>query len=119
MIVLDTTILIDAVGTDHPLRAPCRSLFELARDGAVRAATTVEAVQEFTQVRARRRSLAEADARAREYGRGLSPIMQPDDGDLFDGLGLFEASRYLSFLLSCSTPSHVTAVVIVTCCCWC
>ncbi len=95
MIVLDTTILVYAVGTDHPLRAPCRSLLELARDGAVRATTTVEVVQEFTQVRARRRSRAEAAARAREYGHGLSPLMQPDDGDLFDGLGLFEASHDL------------------------
>ncbi len=95
MIVLDTTILVYAVGTEHPLKAPCRSLLELARDGVVRAGTTIEVVQEFTQVRARRRSRAEAAARGREYGRGLSPLMQPDEGDLFEGLNLFEVSRDL------------------------
>jgi predicted nucleic acid-binding protein len=92
VIVLDTTILVYAVGADHPLRAPCRTLLELVRDGEVRASTTVEVVQEFAHVRSRRRPRAEAAARAREYALGLSPLTRPEEADLLDGLNLFEMS---------------------------
>lgn len=92
MIVLDTTILVYAVGAEHPLRQPCRDLVELVRDGRVRARTTVEVIQEFAHVRARRRSRADAATRARDYARGLSPLVRPREDELLDGLGLFEAS---------------------------
>lgn len=45
MILLDTTILVYAVGTDHHLREPCRQLLEGVRDGRLRACTTVEVIQ--------------------------------------------------------------------------
>lgn len=90
MILVDTTILIYAVGEEHPLRLPAREFVGLVRDGLVRATTTVEAVQEFAHVRARRRPRQDAAARAREYARGLSPLVRPDQDDLFEGLGLFE-----------------------------
>ncbi len=95
MIILDTTILVYAVGTDHPLRAPCRELIELVRDGAVRATTTIEVIQEFTHVRSRRRSREEAALLAREYGRGLAPLVLLEPDDLFDGLELFEVTDEL------------------------
>lgn len=41
MIVLDTTVLSYAVGTEHPLRAPCRRLLQAHGNGLVEAATTV------------------------------------------------------------------------------
>ncbi|MHB1525338.1 MAG: type II toxin-antitoxin system VapC family toxin [Candidatus Dormibacteria bacterium] len=90
MIVLDTTILVYGVGSEHPLRGPCRALLELVRDGVVRGGTTVEVVQEFAHVRSRRRPRAEAADRAREYARGLSPLVQPDEEDVFGGLDLFQ-----------------------------
>lgn len=90
MILVDTTILIYAVGEDHPLRSPAREFVGLVRDGLIRATTTVEAVQEFAHVRARRRSRQDAAERAREYSRGLSPLVRPDRDDLLEGLGLFE-----------------------------
>lgn len=95
MIILDTTILVYALGAAHPLRDPSRALVELVRDGAVRAGTTVEVLQEFVHVRSRRRSLAEAAARAREYAIGFSPLIRPDEDDLFRGLELFQGSEAL------------------------
>jgi predicted nucleic acid-binding protein len=95
VIVLDTTVLVYAVGAGHVLREPSRGLLALARDGALRATTTLEVVQEFAHVRARRRPRAEAAARAREYAEGLGPLLRPDADDLADGLTLFEESAVL------------------------
>lgn len=95
MILLDTMVLVYAVGGEHPLRAPCRGLVGQVRDRLVRATTTVEVIQEFTHIRARRRSRHEAAGGAREYATGLGPLLRPDDEDLFDGLALFEASATL------------------------
>lgn len=84
-------MLVYAMGRDHPLRAPCRGLLELRRAGRVRATTTVEVVQEFAHVRARRSSRAEAALLARAHAVGLGPLLRPDSDDLLAGLGLFEA----------------------------
>jgi predicted nucleic acid-binding protein len=92
VIILDATILVYAVGSDHGLRAPSRALVELVRDGEVGASTTVEVIQEFAHVCARRRPRPEAATRAREYARGLAPLIRPDEDDLFEGLGLFKDS---------------------------
>ena len=91
MILLDTTILVYATGADHPLRAPCRGLLELIRDDVVRATTTIEVVQEYAHVRARRRPRSEAAERAREYARGLTPLVRLEEDDLLEGLELFES----------------------------
>jgi predicted nucleic acid-binding protein len=91
VIVLDTTILVYAVGDVHQLRQPSRALLELVRDGQVRAGTTVEVVQEFAHVRSRRRPRVEAAQRAREYLQGLSPLVVAEQDDLWDGLNLFES----------------------------
>jgi uncharacterized protein len=95
VIVLDTTILVYAVGADHSLRSPTRALIESIRDDLVRATTTVEVVQEFAHVRARRRSRADAAALATEYAVGLSPLVQPEQEDLLEGLALFGGSESL------------------------
>ena len=55
MIVLDTTVLVYAVGADHPLREPCQLLVRAIADGTILATTTIEVIQEFTHVRGRRR----------------------------------------------------------------
>ena len=82
MIVLDTTVLAYAVGADHPLQVPCRRL--------VRA--TVEVVQEFAHVRARRRDRQDAAELARDYIELLSPLLVVEEPDLREGLRLFEDS---------------------------
>lgn len=90
MILLDTTVLVYALGLDHPYREPCRELIEAVATGNVSATTTVEAIQEFVHVRARRRDRTEAAELGRDYASLLSPLVQPNGDDLRDGLTLFE-----------------------------
>lgn len=89
MIVLDTTVLSYAVGEDHPLREPCRRLLAAHAAGRVVATTTVETLQEFTHIRARRRSREDAADLARHYLDAFD-LLQTTPEDLRRGLGLFE-----------------------------
>ena len=89
MILLDTTILVYAVGADHPLREPCRRIVTAIGDGRLAATTTVEVLQEFAHVRARRRGRADARATASSFAALLGPLVQPDADDLEQGLRLF------------------------------
>ncbi|HVX19139.1 MAG TPA: type II toxin-antitoxin system VapC family toxin [Acidimicrobiales bacterium] len=95
MILLDTTMLVYAVGVDHPLRDPARALFARIRDGDVRATTTLEALQEFAHVRARRRSRSDAAALAKAFGVSLSPLLRLEEVDLLEGLELFSSTSAL------------------------
>jgi predicted nucleic acid-binding protein len=89
VILLDTTILVYAVGADHPLREPCRRILQAHSDGTVEATTTVEVIQEFTHVRARRQTRADAVYLARRYATAFALLTtRPDDLDL--GLTLYE-----------------------------
>jgi len=90
VIVLDTTVLVYAVGGDHTLRDPARALLAAAADGGLRATTTPEAIQEFAHVRARRRDRADAAALAGSYADLLSPLLEVGEADLRAGLRLFE-----------------------------
>ena len=90
MIVLDTTVLVYAVGEEHPLREPARRLIDAIGAGRVRASTSVEAIQELAHVRARRRGRADAVAVARAYAALLAPLLDVGSGDLDAGLRLFE-----------------------------
>lgn len=90
MIVLDTTVLAYAVGVDHPLQAPCRRLVSAIADGEIVATTTVEVIQEFAHVRARRRDGKDAAELARDYIELLSPLLIVEELDLREGLRLFE-----------------------------
>lgn len=92
MIVLDTTVLVYAVGGDHPLADPARGLVDAIAAGRVRASTTVEVIQEFAHVRARRRGRSDAAALGRAYATLLAPLLAPEGDDLADGLTLFEES---------------------------
>jgi predicted nucleic acid-binding protein len=89
VILLDTTILVYAVGTDHALQQPCSELLELVAEGSVRATTTLEVIQEFTHIRALRRTRGDAAALGKNYAIGLAPLVQPELDDLLDGLELF------------------------------
>ena len=90
MIVLDTTVLVYAVGADHPLRKPCQQLIRAIADGTILATTTVEVIQELTHVRARRRARKDAAALARDYIELLSPLLVVEETDLREGLRLYE-----------------------------
>lgn len=89
MILLDTTVLVYAVGADHPLREPCRQIVSAIGDGRLAATTTVEVLQEFAHVRARRRGRADARTTASSFAALLAPLVQPDADDLERGLQLF------------------------------
>jgi len=92
VIVLDTTVLAYAVGADHPLQMPCRRLVLAIANGEVTATTTVEVIQEFAHVRARRRDRKDAAELARDYIELLSPLLVVEEPDLREGLRLFEDS---------------------------
>lgn len=93
--MLDTTVLVYAVGDDHALRDPARSLLAAAADGSLRATTTPEAIQEFAHVRARRRERADAAALAEGYADLLSPLLEVGEADLREGLRLFRRNAAL------------------------
>lgn len=95
MILLDTTILVYAVGSEHDLRAPCRAVIDLAREQEARVSTTVEAIQEFAHVRAKRRGRADAADLARDYAIGLAPLLRPEGEDLLLGLEWFRSTTEL------------------------
>lgn len=90
MIVLDTTVLVYATGGEHPLRAPCRELVAAIADAGVEATTSVEVIQEFVHVRARRRGRADAAALGRAFAELLSPLLAVGRDELQRGIELFE-----------------------------
>lgn len=89
MIVLDTTVLAYAVGADHPLREPTTRLVTAIRDGHLHATTTVEVIQEFAHISARRRERSDAVSLARDFASLLSPLLVADEQVLDRGLSLF------------------------------
>jgi hypothetical protein len=95
MIILDTTVLIYAKGAAHPLRDPCRQLISAVADRDLQATTTVEAIQEFLHVRARRRGRADAAQLASDYADLLSPLLAVSGEHLRQGLSIFEHSERL------------------------
>jgi predicted nucleic acid-binding protein len=95
MIVLDTTVLVYAKGSDHPLRDPCRELLAAIAGGAVEATTTVEAIEEFVHVRSRRRGRADGAGLGRDCAELLSPLLPVTRDDLERGLALYERTERL------------------------
>ncbi len=91
MIVLDTTVLVYAVGDDHELREPCRRLVAALGEGRVQATTTPEVIQEFVHVRARRRTRADAAGLGRRFAVLCSPLLGVGHDDLAAGLDLYAA----------------------------
>jgi uncharacterized protein len=115
VIVLDTTVLVYAKGAEHPLRRPCRDLIEAVGAGAVQATTSIEAIQEFVHVRARRRDREDAAELGRDYAELLSPLLVVDGESLRRGLGLFERIEGLgafdAVLAAAAISSGATALV--------
>jgi len=95
MIVLDTTVLVYAKGASHRLRGPCRELIQAVAERQIAATTTVEVIQEFVHVRARRRGREDAAALGRDYAELLSPLLAPSADDLAQGLAWYGRSERL------------------------
>lgn len=98
MIVLDTTVLIYAVGGDHPMQAPCDRIMGLIEQGLLAGTTSAEVIQGFAHVRARRRGREDAARLARAYADLLTPLLVIKETDLREGLGLFELHPALGSL---------------------
>ncbi len=98
MIVLDTTVLIYAVGGEHRFREPCRQLVSAIEAGDFRATTTPEVIQEFVHVRAKRRGRHDAVELGAAFADLLSPLLVVDEPALRAGLRLFaDGERVGSF----------------------
>jgi predicted nucleic acid-binding protein len=95
VIVLDTTVLVYATGSEHPLREPCRRIVDGISQGRINGTTTVEAIQEFVHVRSRRRSRPEAAELGAAYADLLTPLLPVSVADLHTGLRLFSAGERL------------------------
>jgi len=95
VIVLDTTVLVYAMGADHALRDPARRLIAAVSERELEATTTVEAIEEFVHVRARRRGRSDAAALGNDYADLLSPLLTVTAADLTRGLLMFERSEHL------------------------
>ena len=115
MIVLDTTVLVYAKGAEHPLREPCRDLIAAVADGHLDATTTVEVIQEFAHVRARRRGRADAAALANAYADLLAPLLTVTAEDLRRGMSIFEREQQLgtfdAVLAATASGRQATALV--------
>jgi hypothetical protein len=115
VIVLDTTVLVYAKGAEHPLREPCRDLVAAISAGDLAATTTVEVIQEFVHVRARRRERADAVAVGRDYAELLSPLLLVESEHLERGLALFERSPQLgafdAVLAAAALDAGATALI--------
>jgi predicted nucleic acid-binding protein len=116
MIVLDTTVLVYAVGAHHPLRGPCRDLVGALAAGRLSATTTVEVLQEFTHVRARRRDREDAARLARDYLDLLAPLLVVGEDDLQEGLRLYARTDRLgaSDAVLAATAGRASAAAIVS-----
>lgn len=116
MIVLDTTVLVYAKGTAHELRDPCRRLVEALAEGEIEATTTVEVIQEFVHVRARKRGRTGAAALGRDYVELFSPLLTVSDADLVRGLTLFEDVERLGAFdaVLAATAVAVSATALVS-----
>lgn len=115
MILLDTSILVYAVGSEHPLREPSREVIRGLGSGKLRATTTVEVIQEFTHIRARRRDRRDAAEIGRRFAALLSPLTTVESEDLDAGLSLFERYDRLGafdsvLAATCLRRDHLTAV---------
>lgn len=95
MIILDTTVLVYAVGKEHPLRRPAQAIVEAVAQGRTQATTTVEVIQELVHVRSRRMGAKDAAALGRSYADLLSPLVAVDESHLREGLALFERTERL------------------------
>jgi hypothetical protein len=109
LIVLDTTILLYAVGGEDRNREPSRRVIAAITEGRLAASTSVEVIQEFTHVAARRRDRRTAARLARRYSSLLGPLLVSTAEMLEEALGLYERHRRLGAfdaLLAATARAH-------------
>jgi predicted nucleic acid-binding protein len=115
VIVLDTTVLVYAVGPSTSSGSPAAACWAAVGRVADPATTTTQVVQEFAHVRARAESRDDAAALATAYIDLLSPLLPTDEAALRAGLAVFrERGRLGAFdavLGAAATAAGAAAVV--------
>lgn len=115
MIVLDTTVLVYAVGAEHRFAQPCRELVSAVGTGVIAATTSTEVLQEFAHVRARRRTREDAAELTEHFANLLAPLLTVDETDLHAGLRVFREHSGLgsfdSVLIATAQGAGFTTVV--------
>lgn len=115
MIILDTTVLLYAVGVEHRFRKPCRTLVNAVAAGDLAATTTAEVIQEFTHVRAKRRDRADSADLADAYLDLLSPLLVIEETHARAGLRLFASAHDLgSFDAVLAAAARATGATVVS-----
>jgi predicted nucleic acid-binding protein len=89
MLLLDTNVLVYAVGRDHPLRRPAQALLRAADDGRLAITTTPDVIQEFTHVYSLTRPRDETAERALDVARACSPLITSRESDVSVAIELF------------------------------
>lgn len=89
MILLDTTVLLYAIGAEHHLRAPSAAIADAVTAGLLDARITVEVLQEFTHVRGRRYGRDDAREASRRYATVFDELLMTHPSELLLGLDLF------------------------------
>jgi uncharacterized protein len=92
LIVVDTTVLVYAVGAEHPLKEPCRNLISSRLDALT---TTAGVIQEFVHVRSRRRPRSEAVGLALAYLNLFTPLLDVSEPAVRDAMDLLEEHQNL------------------------
>jgi hypothetical protein len=115
VIVLDTTMLVYAVGDEHPLREPSRRLVDAIAGGRLHATTTTEVIQEFVHVRARRQGRASAAKTGRSFADLLAPLLVTEPTVVEPALRIFERAEALgafdAFLAATAIANDASAFV--------
>ena len=90
VIVVDATVLVYAIGVEHPLKN-CERIFEAVSAGRVAATTTVGVLQEFADADARLRGRADAVDVASRFAELLAPLVPAREEHVAPVLELFAA----------------------------
>ena len=89
----DTNVFIYALGKDHPHRVACRRVVDLAGEGVLRGEASVELVQEFLHIRARRSGDRVEAVREAEAVASLCSLHDLTELDLHLALSLFRRTE--------------------------
>lgn len=115
MILLDTNVLVYALGQAHPLREPSRRLLDGVARGRLEATTVDVVIVEFLHVFAARRPRGVAGSAARDYAELLGPLLAVTQADVALAVDLFERHADLDAadaLIAAAALNHSVDAVV-------
>ena len=107
MILLDTNVLLYAVGGDHPLRAPCKSIVGAVGSSAIEGVVTDIILAEFLHGRSRRTSRQEATALVASIVGFVADVLPVTPAARDQALAIYLGSERLS-----SNDAFIAAVAL-------